>query len=58
MIFLKEIGFDHSIEIRETWNGKWIYILHLQQIHSRPSRKFSSREAAIADAEQMLQFMA
>lgn len=57
MITLKDIDLDHRIELRETWNGKWVHLIHLGDAKSRPSQKFPTSDAALADAKQLLQFM-
>ncbi|WP_156386400.1 hypothetical protein [Rhizobium sp. Leaf391] len=57
MIILKEIDFDHRIELRETWNGKWVHRIHLGEAKSWPSQKFPTSDLALADAKQILQFM-
>lgn len=57
MIIFKTINFEYKIEIRQTWFGKWTYVIHLDEFRSRTSRNFPTRECALADAERLLHLM-
>ena len=57
MVDFHKINFEHRIEVHQTWFGKWTYVIHLDECCSRKSRKFPTREEAVADAERLLQLM-
>ncbi|MBB5572633.1 hypothetical protein GGD50_001209 [Rhizobium paranaense] len=52
-----EIPFEYKIETKEVRFGRWIYVIHLNEDRSRPSRKFRTQEAALDDAYEMLSYM-
>lgn len=52
-----EIPFEYKIETKEVRLGRWVYVIHLNEDRSRPSRKFRTQEAALDDAYEMLSYM-
>jgi len=55
---IHHLGSDRKIETKQTRFGKWIYIIHLKEIASQPSRKFSTQDEAIKEAQELLSYMA
>ena len=51
------LGSDRKIETKQTRFGKWIYIIHLKETKSQPSRKFPTQEDAIKDAQKLIFYM-
>ena len=49
---IHHLGSDRKIETKQTRFGKWIYIIHLKEIASQPSRKFSTQDEAIKEAQE------
>jgi len=55
---IHHLASDRKIETKQTRFGKWIYIIHLKEVKSQPSRRFPTQEDAINDAEKLLSYMA
>ena len=51
------LSFDYVIETREVRSGKWVYVIRLSENKSRPSRKFSTQEAALKEAKELISYM-
>lgn len=51
------LSFKYAIETHAVRFGKWVYVIHLSENKSRPSRKFATQEAALREAKELLSYM-